>query len=111
RSYGVPRARIRTVYNPVDIAAIEALAAEEVADRELFAAGKPVIVTVGRLIPQKNHDLLIRAFARATRRAPCRLAIIGEGPLLEPSRQLAASLGVADDVVFLGWRDNPFAYM
>jgi glycosyltransferase involved in cell wall biosynthesis len=110
RSYGVPQARIRTVSNPVDMAAIAQLAASEVASA-VSSSNAPLILTVGRLLPQKNHDLLIRAFARARARVRCRLALIGEGPLLERTRRLAAELSVADDVLFLGWQDNPFVYM
>jgi glycosyltransferase involved in cell wall biosynthesis len=110
RSYGVRAQRIRTIYNPIDIRTIQLLS-EEAEPPDIFSAGSPVILTVGRLIPQKNHDLLIRAFAGARSQVPCRLAIIGEGPLLDPLRDLAAALGVADDVLFLGWQDNPFVYM
>jgi glycosyltransferase involved in cell wall biosynthesis len=110
RTYGVAQQRIRTIPNAVDLAAIEALAAEDVTG-DLFEPKTPVILTVGRLIPQKNHDLLLRAFARARARVPSRLAIIGEGPLLDRSRRLAAELGLADRVAFVGWQDNPFSYM
>jgi glycosyltransferase involved in cell wall biosynthesis len=41
----------------------------------------PVIGTAGRMVPMKNHALLIRAYARVRRNFPCRLAILGDGPL------------------------------
>ncbi|HKP97270.1 MAG TPA: glycosyltransferase [Fibrobacteria bacterium] len=41
----------------------------------------PVIGTAGRLVPMKNHAMLIRAYAEVRKTVPCRLAIIGEGPL------------------------------
>jgi glycosyltransferase involved in cell wall biosynthesis len=109
-TYGVARKKIRTVYNSIDLEKVAALA-EEAPPAGVLHFDAPVLLTVGRLIPQKNHDLLIRAFARARRTIRSRLAIIGEGPLLERSRGLAASLGVGDDVLFLGWQDNPFAFM
>jgi glycosyltransferase involved in cell wall biosynthesis len=43
--------------------------------------GAPVIGTAGRLAPIKDQALLIRAYARVRRRLPCRLAILGDGPL------------------------------
>jgi glycosyltransferase involved in cell wall biosynthesis len=43
--------------------------------------GTPIIGTAGRMVPMKNHALLIRAYARVRRKLPCRLAILGDGPL------------------------------
>ena len=44
-------------------------------------AGIPIIGTAGRMVPMKNHALLIRAYARVRKSIPCRLAILGDGPL------------------------------
>jgi glycosyltransferase involved in cell wall biosynthesis len=41
----------------------------------------PIIGTAGRLVPMKNHAMLIRAYAKVRKSIPCRLVIIGEGPL------------------------------
>ena len=48
----------------------------------------PVIGTAGRLVPMKNHALLIRAYAQVRKTVPCRLVIIGEGPLRSSLEQL-----------------------
>lgn len=45
------------------------------------AANIPIIGTAGRMVPMKNHAMLIRAYARVRERIPCRLAILGDGPL------------------------------
>lgn len=48
----------------------------------LFAGtADPIIGSAGRLVPMKNHALLIRAYARIRKAQPCRLVILGEGPL------------------------------
>ena len=41
----------------------------------------PIVGAVGRLAPMKNHAALIEAVARIRTEHPCRLAIIGDGPL------------------------------
>lgn len=41
----------------------------------------PVIGSAGRLVPMKNHAALIRAYAEVRRAIPCRLVILGDGPL------------------------------
>lgn len=56
----------------------------------------------------KNHALLLRAWAKvAAARPDALLVLAGSGPLLEPSRALADSLGIASSVRFLG--EVPFA--
>jgi glycosyltransferase EpsD len=55
----------------------------------------------------KNHQLLIRALAELKTRVPqARLLLAGEGPLLAACRELAESLGVEQQVRFLGYRDD-----
>jgi glycosyltransferase involved in cell wall biosynthesis len=66
-----------------------------------FASDDLVVAYVGRFDPQKNPLGLIAAFARASASRPAmRLAMAGEGNLLEASRALAGQLGAR--VSFLG---------
>jgi glycosyltransferase involved in cell wall biosynthesis len=67
------------------------------------APEQPRILCVGRLVPIKGHEVLLRAFAELCRLLPsARLAVAGEGPLRPSLRKLAADLGVDDRVEFLG---------
>jgi glycosyltransferase involved in cell wall biosynthesis len=70
-----------------------------------------LIVACGRLAAQKDYPTLLRAFRRISARHPARLWILGRGPLEDSLAVLAADLGIADRVSFLGFRSNPFAYM
>lgn len=46
------------------------------------APGQPVVLHVGRMAPEKNYDLLFRAFAAMRAAQPaCRFVVAGEGPL------------------------------
>ena len=61
------------------------------------------ILYLGRLeIAQKGIDLLVQAFARVANSTSCRLTIAGSGPDEARVRELAASLGVGDRLLFLG---------
>lgn len=65
------------------------------------------IVSVGRLQPQKNHKLLLDAFAEFHHNYPdYELHIFGVGELEEALRQQAERLGIGDKVVFRGFASN-----
>jgi colanic acid/amylovoran biosynthesis glycosyltransferase len=65
----------------------------------------PRILHIARLVEKKGTADLITAFAQVRRAVPdAELAIVGQGPLRESLEQLAASLGVAGAVRFLGVR-------
>lgn len=58
-------------------------------------------LTAGRLVPQKNYAMLLRAFARAARAADT-LTIAGEGPERPALERLARQLGIDRQVAFPG---------
>jgi glycosyltransferase involved in cell wall biosynthesis len=70
----------------------------------------PVITHAGRFVFQKDHMTLLHAFKRVNDVIPCRLLLLGEGPLMEECRNLVKSLGVEDRVFFGGFDKNPFKY-
>ncbi len=63
--------------------------------------GVPLMLTMGRLHPVKAHDAALRTLPLLP---DAWLWIAGEGPLEARLKALAARLGVADRVRFLGWR-------
>ena len=78
----------------------------------LIAGPEPLFVNVARHARQKNLPLLLRGFARFhTETGTGTLVLIGDGPESEHLHRLAAELGVARHVYFLGCLDNPFPQM
>ncbi|MFN3476312.1 MAG: glycosyltransferase family 4 protein [Candidatus Methylomirabilales bacterium] len=66
-----------------------------------------LIGSVGRLEPIKGPRYLLEAFQALAPRFPhLSLAFVGEGELLPELRSYAKSEGLADRVLFLGWRDD-----
>jgi glycosyltransferase involved in cell wall biosynthesis len=61
---------------------------------------------LGRLAPQKHPLLMVEAFARVRPPddRPLRLLMVGDGPLAERARSLAAARRIADRVDWLGYR-------
>ena len=96
------------VYNPVDTARIDArVRAAAPADD----AARPRIVAAGRLGHQKGFDLLLDALAGARGVVGGgTLTILGDGPDRAALAARAAALGVAADVRFVGFQENPFAF-
>ncbi len=107
----VPRDRITTIYNPTITPNLHAKAAEQPDHPWLLDRGAPVILAAGRLTEQKDYPTLIEAFGRLVARRPCRLVILGEGPLQQELEGLAGKLDLTDRISFAGWSDNPFAFM
>ncbi|MCC7343170.1 MAG: glycosyltransferase [Bryobacterales bacterium] len=67
--------------------------------------GATVIGHVGRFMPQKNHEFLLRAAAEAIRENPrLHLLLVGDGPLRGEMEALASSLGIEGNVSFTGNR-------
>lgn len=66
--------------------------------------GAPVqLGCASRLVPKKGVDWLLRAFARiAPARPAVRLLIAGDGPERDALQRLAAELGIADRVRWIG---------
>lgn len=70
--------------------------------------GEVCIGFVGRMVPQKSPETMLRAFAELLRlgtAAPARLVMIGDGPLAGGCRRLAGRLGIESRVVRLGQQD------
>ena len=61
---------------------------------------EPVVVFLGRLVPSKGCDVLLRAMAKLPGR---RLRILGDGPERKSLERLARSLGIESRTHFLGW--------
>ena len=61
------------------------------------------IVSIGRLEPQKNHELLIKAFSDIVQQGfKGRLIICGEGTLREKLEELTNNMGIQDRVILTG---------
>ena len=70
-------------------------------------AETPLIGAIGRLVPDKGQDDLLRAAVHVLAERPEALFLLaGTGTSEKALRDLAASLGIAGSVRFLGFRDD-----
>jgi glycosyltransferase involved in cell wall biosynthesis len=98
--------KIKTIYNGVDLALFTPVEHEQRARVSLPNQGK-TILSIGGFIPRKGHDVLVRAFGRVLGQVPdARLVIVGgDGPEIEPIRQLIKSMSLADRILI--FKDVP----
>ena len=84
------------IYNPVN--------EESLSPALLLREGRQNrIISVGRLYPQKNQEMMIRAFAKVADEFPdWQLVIFGEGPLRESLELIVESLEMKDRVLLPG---------
>lgn len=88
----------QVVENGISLGAIDAIPAD---------GDGPDIISVGRLIDEKRIDVLLHAVAILRERRPdVRCEIIGDGPERPGLEGLAAGLGLAENVRFLGRVDE-----
>ncbi len=101
-----PKGRISTLYNRIDIDAVQDAQLPRLEARQ--ALGLPdeafIVGNVGRLHPDKDQATLIRGFAKALPALPegSLLAVLGKGRLEQDLKELANELGIGDQVKFLG---------
>jgi glycosyltransferase involved in cell wall biosynthesis len=107
---GLPAKRVECIYNPVVNAALYESAKEEVAHPWFNDQSVPVIMALGRLEPQKNFALLIRAFAELHRQTDCRLVIFGDGSERDMLQELILSLNLSEVVELHGFVKNPHPF-
>ena len=73
-----------------------------------------VVITVARLVPIKNVQLLVEAMALVRHRVrDAHLLIVGDGPERDRIRARAVALGISDSVTFVGsvpQRETPAYY-
>lgn len=97
RGWGVKK--VSVIYNGVSVGDI---GTKETIRGVLHFNGR-LIVSVGRLVPWKGFEMLIKVFAEVAHTRPdLKLFIVGDGPLLESLQLTVDSLQLGDRVVFAG---------
>ena len=102
KQLGAPGSKISVLRNGVDLKLFAA--GDRAALRKELNLRGPLLLSVGHLVMDKGHQLVIEAL----RQLPdSRLVIIGDGPMRGHLQALAAQLGVADRITWTGTIDQP----
>lgn len=100
--YGIDERKIEVLHNVLEPP--DAPSGEIAFVQDLKAAGKKIILFVGRLTLQKGPDYFLRAAARVVAHEPkAHFVIAGAGDMEGQMRDLAHKLGIAEHVSFAGF--------
>ena len=106
-----PMEQMQVLYNTNETAQMIEKAQESVPENT-FSADRVNLIGMGKLVPIKGFDRLIRIHARLRREGyPVHTYLLGEGALEAELKKLALEEGAADSVTFLGYQTNPYKYV
>lgn len=106
----VASGRAVLVPNGIDLAAVPEPSG---AVPEVMGGPDPVVLSIGRLQPQKGFENLIDAFAVARRRRALRLVVLGTGAADYRAALMARAeaLGIGEHVLFAGTTDDVYPWL
>ena len=96
---GIPASRVSAIHSGIDPSRYR--------PREARQDGGFLFQSIGAFTPQKGYSVLVRAMAELRKRSlpPWAVRIVGDGPLLDPIREEARTLGVDALLALPGRRD------
>lgn len=105
---------LTTIYNSIDLKNIEKVKYEELTayEKNIFKKNK-ILINIGRLELEKNHEYLIDIFSKIkfSGNKKLKLIILGEGSLRKKLEIKIKKLKLEEDVFLLGNKSNVFKYL
>lgn len=106
-----PGLDVKVCYNPIDSLQIIALSKQNVS-REYEERNRMRFVSVGRLVPVKAYDCLLRVVNRLIEdNYNIELWLLGEGPERQLLEQYVEAKNIHDYVKFIGFQSNPYKFI
>ncbi|MEM1143518.1 MAG: glycosyltransferase [Pseudomonadota bacterium] len=106
------RERIGVIYNGITAPKVRIEDVHAVRSQLKIPLDAPLLGTIARFDPIKNHSMLLRAFARIVTTQPqAHLLMVGDGPQREHTEALAADLGILNHVTFTGFKPEPMHFL
>jgi glycosyltransferase involved in cell wall biosynthesis len=123
--FGIAPEKVSAINNSFELEAVWQQAQEALSpEMQAVYGSAPILVTSGRLAPQKNYPPLVELFATVNQQQPAKLVFIGDGELRTELIDQARTLGLRVyaawtddaltpdyDVYFVGLQHNPFKYI
>ncbi|MCC5931469.1 MAG: glycosyltransferase [Cyclobacteriaceae bacterium] len=104
--------KIKVIHNGVDTEEIIRQAAEQVELPDRLDNNLKTIAFVGRLVPRKGLDVLLKALKNSLKSGiHLNLIVVGDGENKSEYVRLTKELGIERNVFFIGQKKNPFPYI
>jgi glycosyltransferase involved in cell wall biosynthesis len=97
--------KLKTIYNPITPPNNLVLMNAELSIEKNI---NPLIISLGRLEPEKNHALLLQAFSLLRDDLKAKLLIVGDGSLRRELEQICIKLRIEEKVIFFGFASDPY---
>jgi glycosyltransferase involved in cell wall biosynthesis len=108
--YPYAKNKTKVLYNGIDIKKVRELSTQISVIDELPKTKK--IVTAGRLTDVKGYRQLLKSFSLLKEMdRDVSLIILGDGENKNALENLAKQLSIGDSVIFLGFQNNPYAFL
>lgn len=102
--------KIDVIYNPVAIGKNKISKLFNLEKKIWDSSYNVKLLSVGNLKVQKNHKLLINAFAKLPKNLNAQLIIIGEGPIRKELEELINNLKLSKRISLIGHQKNPYPW-
>jgi glycosyltransferase involved in cell wall biosynthesis len=104
---------VETLHHGIDVDRVVATPPPIGVREELgIAQDAPVVGTVANFKPHKGYEYLLRVAAHVARTRPdVRFVFVGQGPMEEQMLGETKRLGIADTVVFAGFREDALRFV
>lgn len=122
--YGISDKRINVIYNWFNQSAIDTLIEEPIEDQYSELYNRKSIILSGRFDIQKNFLNFLKVIAQVVKIKKCRFIFLGDGSERQLMLEAVQTLGLAyysdwqtnsairdADVVFLGYKSNPYKFL
>ena len=108
---GIPAGRIFVVYSGIDPERFAGITYDHLISEFKLNRDEHIVINVAHLAGHKGQQYLIRAIPEVLSKLPnTRFFIVGDGELMDDLKGLAASLGLKQELVFTGFRQDVGAF-
>ncbi|MBE6048577.1 MAG: glycosyltransferase [Clostridium sp.] len=91
----------KLIYNGIDLNKFNNFRIEETKNKSVK------FINIARFMPEKNHEMLIKAFAVVSEKYPdVKLSLVGKGKLQDNMKSMVKELGIEEKVEFLDLRED-----
>ena len=103
--------KVFTVYNNINFQKIRQLSKEKIIDKDIRLEKRKILISIGRLEPQKDFLTLIKAFNDKRIISKYKLLIIGSGSQNRLIQNYIKKNFLEKDIILKGYKKNPYNYL